>query len=68
MTDLQGLLIGKSGEFTEAVEAFEVEGFARDALLKILLPASDLTRKVRLANAIGDRVGNVGVSAPTTSR
>lgn len=53
MTDLQGLLIGKSGEFTEAVEAFEVEGFARDALLKILLPASDLTRKVRLANAIG---------------
>lgn len=26
MTDLQGLLIGKSGEFTEAVEAFEVEG------------------------------------------
>lgn len=53
MTDLQGLLIGESGEFTEAVEAFEVEGFARDALLKILLPASDLTRKVRLANAIG---------------
>lgn len=53
MTDLQGLLIGENGEFTEAVEAFEVKGSAIDASLKLLLPASDLTRKVRLANAIG---------------
>lgn len=53
MTDLQGLLIGESGEFTEAVEAFEVEGLAHDALLNMLLPTSDLTRKVRLAKAIG---------------
>lgn len=52
LVDLQGLLIGKDGKFTEAVEAFEIESDKSGLDLKSLFSPWELFVKVKLAEAL----------------